>query len=81
MKQIKNDNSRDQLDEGYIDFFFLLSMFRDPLDIALMTICTTFLNYLKRDKICIWHCFLVDKVSDRYASPDTGRPPTCLPDN
>ena len=25
------------------------------------------------DKICIWHCFLVDKGSDRYASPDTGR--------
>ena len=24
-------------------------------------------------KICIWHCFLVDKGSDRYASPDTGR--------
>ena len=21
------------------------------------------------NKICIWHCFLVDKVSDRYASP------------
>ena len=25
------------------------------------------------DTICIWHCFLVDKGSDRYASPDTGR--------
>ena len=25
------------------------------------------------DKICIRHCFLVDKGSDRYASPDTGR--------
>ena len=25
------------------------------------------------DKICIWHCFLVDKGSDRYASPDTGQ--------
>ena len=24
-------------------------------------------------KIYIWHCFLVDKGSDRYASPDTGR--------
>ena len=22
---------------------------------------------------CIWHCFLVDKGSDQYASPDTGR--------
>ena len=25
------------------------------------------------DTICIWHCFLVDKGSDRYASPETGR--------
>ena len=29
--------------------------------------------YVLSDTICIWHCFLVDKGSDRYASPDTGR--------
>ena len=30
-------------------------------------------NSTVANKICIWHCFLVDKGSDRYASPDTGR--------